>query len=147
MDKGRGELTVMEAVDHLAKMSELDLSTSHEDKEREDVLHLQEEVDWANPKEALASEPLLREIFTVLHRYLQELFDKERERLKDPETQKGIQALMLLVSEAVQKMDKYGALTSNGTPVSKLREYKELQKFYLSTVVRHLELHLPPEED
>lgn len=147
MDKGRDELTVMEAVDHLAKMSELNLPESHEDKELEDVLHLQAGIDWANPKEALASEPLLKEIFTVLHRYLQDLFDKERERLKDPETQKGIQALMLLVSEAVQKMDKFGALAPGGLLVSKLREYKELQKFYLSTVVRHFELYLPPEED
>lgn len=147
MDKSRGELTVMEAVDHLTKMSELDLSIPVEEKEVADILHISGDIDWANPKEVLAYEPLIKEIFRVLHHYLQELFDKERERLKDPDTQRGIQALMLLASEAAQKMDKFSSLTGSEKMISKLKEYKELQKFYLNTIVRHLELHLPPEEE
>lgn len=110
--RSRGSsITLMEAFDHLSDMTE--------------------EGNWSDSKQALQNQPLVKEIFNVIHDYLRKFCDEDPARLKDPETLKGLQSIMLLVSDATQKMDQKLA-------VSKLQEFKSLQKFYLEKIAKRI---------
>lgn len=136
MKKGEGDLTLQKAMDHLINMSEIDMENREETKESVDFLHLKE-IDWANPKAALANEPLIKEILRTLRQYLEDLMQKERAQLQeDRDLQNGVRAMMALVEESVKKMDAYGAIAAAGRPISKLSEYKELRDFYLNVIVK-----------
>lgn len=130
MHKGRSpeELSVIEAVDNLSNMSEIDLKVSIDTEMGEEF---GEEINWRDPRQALRNEPALKETFRVVHRYLQNIVRQERASLKDTQTQKGIQAIMLIAQEAVHKMDRYAALYPDQyKPISHLKEYKDLEKYY-----------------
>ncbi len=145
MKKGEGDLTLQEAIDHLINMSEIDMKDREETKEAIDSLTFKK-IDWANPKAALANEPLIREIFLALRQYLKNLFETEREKLKeDRDVQNGLRAMMSLVEESVKKMDTYGAIAAAGRLVSHFPEYRELQDFYLNTVVKEFGREFSPE--
>lgn len=131
----------MEAVNNLSNMSEIDLKTPIETTEEE----TDESINWRNPRQALRNEPLVKETFRVLHRYLQNMVRKDQNSLKDPQTQRGVQAIMLLATEAVAKMDKYAALyPETYQPISKLKEYTDLQKYYRQQILRQMP---KPKED
>ncbi len=127
------ELSVMEAVDNLSNMSEIDLKASMIE---EDEGEFSTEINWRDPKQALRNEPAVKETFRVLHRYLQNMVRRDRTILDDPQTLKGIQAIMLLASEAVRKMDRFAALyPKEYKAISKLKEYTDLQKYYQQQVL------------
>lgn len=122
----RHPITVIEAVDHLSSLAEIDASTSSTDHVR------------AKRDELIAT-------FHVIHSYLQNLYEKEKGQLKDPEMQRAVQAIMILTSEAVQKMDQYGG------KIAESQEYQQLQAFYLNKVAKRfrqpVEIQQPWEEE
>ncbi len=127
--RNKEELSVMEAVDILSNMSEVDLKTPIDLDSEEEEVSL--EINWRDPRHALRNEGAIKETFRVLHRYLQNIVRKDRQILNDPQTMKGIQAIILLAHEAVQKMDKFAALSPQRyKPISKLKEYTDLRKYY-----------------
>ncbi|MDN3506473.1 MAG: hypothetical protein P0S96_04515 [Simkaniaceae bacterium] len=134
LGRDKDELSVMEAVNNLSNMSEIDVKAPFE--EGEEVIS--EEIDWSDPRQALQNEDLVKETFRVLHRYLQNMVRKDQNSLKDPQTQRGVQAIMLLASEAAAKMDKFSALHSKGVKISKLKEYTDLQKYYRQHILRQM---------
>ncbi|NGX37323.1 MAG: hypothetical protein K1000chlam2_00477 [Chlamydiae bacterium] len=143
MDKGRGEeeLSVMEAVDNLSNMAEIDLKAVPLDIEEEKI---STKVNWRDPRQALRNEPLVKETFRILHRYLQNMVRRDRNAIKDTETQKGINAIMHLAREAVMKMDRYVSLyPKRYKPISKLKEYTDLEKYYRQEILGQI----PPTED
>nr|NGX48145.1 hypothetical protein [Chlamydiota bacterium] len=142
LGRDKEELSVMEAVNNLSNMSEIDLKAPI-DLEGEEVFST--EVNWRDPRQALRNEGLVKETFRVLHRYLQNMVRRDRNSLKDPQTQKGVQAIMLLASEAVQKMDRYASLyPDHYKPISKLKEYTDLQKYYRQQILNQMP---KPEEE
>lgn len=135
-EKGEERLTLMEAVDQLSSMSEIDIQGRVE----EEPLEMEKVgiIDWTNPRQALQNIDLINETFVTIHRYLQSLTENEKVRLKNPEMQKGIQAIMLIVEEAVKKMDRYAALyDEKHKPLSSLEEYKNLKKFYKQQIQKY----------
>ncbi len=112
-DDDFGGFTIMEAVDNLSLMAELDVTSAPEE---------------ISP--FLENPDAVRATFRVLLSYLMHIYQKEKGELKDPEMQRGIQAMMVLANEAAQKMDRAGK------EVSTLQEYQDLQKFYLEKVVK-----------
>jgi hypothetical protein len=125
------ELTILEAVDHLSALAELDqkggVAAFDKDKERGRV----------------------RESFRAVHRYLQKVYETEREELGDLETQRGIHAVMVLAGEAAQKVDKFTALFKGVAEVgsaTELTEYKELQQFYLTKIIKRFQHAMQQEE-
>ncbi len=137
MDIGRGkeELSVMEAVDNLSNMAEIDLKVPIDLDEEE----ISTEINWRDPKQALRNEDLVKETFRVLHRYLQNMVRRDRSTLRDPQIQKGIQAIMAIATEAVQKMDRFAALyPGQYNPISKLKEYTDLQKYYRQQILEQM---------
>jgi len=135
LGRDKEELSVMEAVNNLSNMSEIDLKAPIEEGGEAII---SDEIDWRDPKQALQNEELVQETFRVLHRYLQNMVRRDQNSLKDPQTQRGVQAIMLLASEAVTKMDKYCSLHSKGKGISKLKEYTDLQKYYRQHILRQM---------
>ncbi len=115
----KSKITVLEAVDNLSHLAELDI----------------EEAKWLDPAKIEENQETIRETFRTLNFYLQHLYQKERAELNNSQMQKGLQAMMQLAGEAVDKVEKYTELFKGAhvqeEPIS---EYKQLQHFYLSKV-------------
>ena len=145
MKKKREGLSVVEAVDNLSTMAELDISALPQEGELT-VLPIEKEYDFAR---VVQDREAVRETFRVIHDYLEHLYNREKGELKDPEMQRGIQAIMVLAGEAAQKMDKYSAVFKGalkGESVSQLKEYKMLQQLYLTKIVKRFHKTLEKEE-
>lgn len=142
------KLTLMDAVDNLSSMAELDTVSAEEAKET--GIEQSHAVKWLTPSEGTEKQEEVKETFRVLHKYLQHVYQEERSRLKDPETQKGIQAIMVLAGEAASKVDRYTDifLSARGKKsVSELKEFQDLQKFYLSRIIKRFQETLEAEEE
>jgi len=140
-EKDSDELSMMEAVNILSNMSEIDVKDFSE-KEKlkgESAEEMSTDINWKDPRQALLHQPIVRETFRILHRYLQNMMRKDQNIFKDKQTMKGIQALMILAQEAVTKMDKYAKLNlDKSKPVSGLKEYTDLQKYYKQQILKQM---------
>jgi hypothetical protein len=146
--KSDGELTILEAVDNLSAMAELDVASG------EEPIHIEpgEETDkrqWLDPTHQEENREVVKQTFRVIRNYLQHVYDKDKEHLKDPETQKGIHAIMLLAGEAAQKVDKFtsifkGAHEKEG--VAHLKEYQDLKQFYMNKIIKKFQQALETED-
>ncbi|MGC1878434.1 MAG: hypothetical protein WA678_03550 [Rhabdochlamydiaceae bacterium] len=151
--KGHAELSIMEAVDNLSHMVEIDLSIS---EEPEKPLELTEEqlsermatISWHHPEYDAYNRERIKETFQAIFKYVKDLYEKGKDQLKDEETQRGIQAMMLLASEAAQKIDNFTGIfkSDKGESVTELHEYKELQHFYLTKIVQRFPKIMEREE-
>lgn len=152
--KGHGELSVIEAVDNLSNMAELDLSIPEEkavpEERTEDQIREQMLVrSWRDPAYYTYNRERVKDTFRTVLKYMQELYEKDKGQLRDVETQRGIQALMLLAGEAAQKIDKFTEIfkgEKEGESVTELKEFKELQHFYLTKVVQRFQTIMETEE-
>ncbi len=119
--KKRGRVNILEAVDNLSHLADLDVE--------------KKETPWMDPAKMEENQEVIRETFRTLTAYLHHVYQKERTELKNPQTQKGLKAMMQLAGEAVEKVDKYTRLFKGtqfkGEPIP---EYRQLQQFYLSKV-------------
>lgn len=119
--KKRARITVLEAVDNLSHLAELNEGPK--------------ETEWLDPAKVQENQDAIRETFVTLTHYLQHLYQKEREELKNPQTQKGIQAMMQLAGEAVDKVGRFTKLFRGAHAREEaIPEFKQLQHFYLSKV-------------
>jgi hypothetical protein len=120
--KKRVRITVLEAVDNLSHLADLNIEKK-------------EETEWTDPAKLQENQDAVRETFRTLTAYLQHLYQKERDELDNPQMQKGIQAMMQLAGEAVEKVGKYTKLfKGTHTQEGAIPEFKQLQQFYLSKV-------------
>ncbi|MBI3237085.1 MAG: hypothetical protein HYZ48_05250, partial [Chlamydiales bacterium] len=135
------EISVMEAVDYLTHMAEIDLSYAGGKKQKtievcdwEMQEMPQEDLSWGGDLEHLGrSREKMRETFKAILIYLKYVYEKQKGHLRDLHAQKGIQAIMLLASEAASKMDQYTeAFTEQKKHQSlfELKEYQEMQQYY-----------------
>ena len=138
------ELTVMDAVDNLTHMAEIDPNRpALEEVESaeltdEQVSERLNALSWQDPEYYLYNRERVKETFNVIQGYLKQIFEKEKEQLRDVHTQKGIQAIMLLVAEAAQKMDLYAEKAVGGKKeekIANLKEYQELQHYYQTKIL------------
>lgn len=138
------ELSVMDAVDNLTHMAEIDVIGSSEGKE--DLLQLTEEqisqrlqsLSWHDPEYFLFNRERIKETFRVILNYLKGIYEKEKGHLREADTQRAIQAIILLAAEAAQKMDKYTEKvtgTKKEESITHLKEYVELQQFYQTKIL------------
>ncbi len=142
--QNRDTMTVMDAIENLSKLAELDLPASSVEADRDLVPAYVEEhsARWLDTSHLVESSETVKETFLTIRNYLEHLYKREKGHLKDPEMQRGVQAIMILAGEAAQKLEKYTSLFKGARPSGKvvmLKEYQELQKFYLSKVVKRFE--------
>ena len=141
LGRGEEELSVMEAVDYLSNMTEIDVKDAIDFEEDE----LSTEINWRDPKQALQNEAIVKETFRVIHRYLQNMVRNDQNCLKDADMMKGVQAIILLADEAVEKLDEFAALHPKTlTSFTKLKEYTDLKKYYRQQMLK--QMPMPPEE-
>ncbi len=128
----RRKLSVLEAVDNLSNLAGLDVESK-------------EETSWLDPAQIQNNEEKIKETFTAINEYLRHLYQKERSELKNPQTLRGLQAMMQLAGEAMDKVGKYTNVFKETLNQEKpIAEYQQLQQFYLSKIVTKKEAQ--PEE-
>ncbi len=144
--KGHHELTVMDAVDNLSHMAELDRTAPEEAAAKalteEEIAERLNALSWHDPNYYAYNKDRIRETFAALLKYMQGLYDKDKGHMREEQVQRGIQAMMLLAGEAAQKVDHFTGIFK-GESVADLREFKDLQQFYLTKVVQRF--HILPE--
>lgn len=138
--KERG-LSILDALENLnilveadsldeIELSDNDLLISHKE-ERENGLR---DIYWvrAGPDEQTLG--VIRETFRTVHDYLLKFYDSMKIGRDTKRLVEGINTVMVLVGEAAKKLDRFGALFKQR--VSEFQEYKELQNFYRSRVIK-----------
>jgi hypothetical protein len=120
--KKKGQITVLEAVDTLSHLADLDVERP-------------EQVEWLDPAKIEENQAVIRETFQTINSYLQHMYQKDRQELTRPKTQKGIRAMMQLAGEAVDKVGQYTELFQGAHAKDEtISEFKKLQQFYLTKV-------------
>jgi hypothetical protein len=120
--KKKGQITVLEAVDTLSHLADLDVERP-------------EQVAWLDPAKVEENQAVIRETFKTINSYLQHMYQKDRQELNRPKTQKGIRAMMQLAGEAVDKVGQYTGLFQGAHAKDEtISEFQKLQQFYLTKV-------------
>jgi hypothetical protein len=114
--------TVLEAVDTLSHLADLDVEKP-------------EQVEWLDPAKVEENQAVIQDTFRTINSYLQHMYQKDRQELSRPQTQKGIHAMMQLAGEAVDKVGQYTGLFQGAHAKDEtITEFKKLQQFYLTKV-------------
>jgi hypothetical protein len=135
------ELTVMEAVEHLSSLAELDLKSPQ--------AVVVGKINWLDSQNSEEKRDTIKQSFRVVNNYLHHLYEKDKGRLKDVEMQRGVQSIMALVGEAAQKLDRYTSFFKGAdkkASVTHLKEYQDLQKYYLTKIINRFQKSLESEE-
>jgi len=133
--KSRESLSILEAVDQLSQMAELDKTPF---TEKGALL-------WQDPAYHNYHREQVKEAFQAVLSYLQAIYEKEQDELREKDVQTGIQALVVLAREAAEKIDKHTTLFSKES-VTELKEYKELYHFYQTKIAQRFHLSPLPEK-
>lgn len=139
-------LSIIEAVETLSSIADLELDKGVGVAKQHEIVFDNEKVTyktvhWLHQQDASATVSLVRETFRVILHYLKQFYRKEYGYVTDPKTVEGIKTIMVLVGEAAKKLDKYTAVfhLSQQQSVTELKEYKQLQDFYLSKIARKID--------
>ena len=104
-------------------------------------------LSWHGAEYHQFNQERIRESYRAIFKYLKDLFEKDKGQLRDEETQRGVQAMMLLAAEAAHKIDNYTDIfKKEGESVTELKEYKELQQYYLTKIVQRHQKTMESEE-
>ncbi len=139
-------LSVMEAMEELTRFAELD------EKKNVGLLlgkNLEEFEELSDPAHREENQEKVKETFRVLHTYLKQVYEKEEPELEDITTRQGIQAIMSMANEAAQKIDRCTALFKGRhgeEGIQDLKEFKDLQEFYLKKIMKKFHAALAKEE-
>lgn len=139
-------LSLLEAVEALSSIADLEMDRDVGIAQRHDLI-LQETpltyrtVHWLHRQGAEDTVDMVKEIFRVILNYLKDYYNKEYQAVTKPQTIEGIKTIMVLVGEAAKKLDRYTHLfhQTKAKSVMELKEYKQLQEFYLSRIARKLD--------
>src|SRR5690242_15860836 len=128
--KKQNRLSLMEAVDNLSLLAELSSPSEREGSQPAEFLEEQSE-DHIDKRSWYAVEDLsfnvqkARNTFSILYNYLKNLYETEEDQLRDPEMQKGIQAIMLLAMEAAVNLSTFFAQMPEAKNIERITEWPE----------------------
>ena len=138
-------LSVLEAVDNLSEIAELsEQVTLYTSKRAEEIEKEKPVYKWLDPKREELNKDRIKETFNAVHEYLERIYEYDPKSLMQTETQQGIASIMNLVDEASAKADKHIQMFqgSKQKSIKHLREYQDLQNFYLNKVAKRF-LNMP----
>ena len=139
--KGHGELSVIEAVDNLSNMAELDLSIPKKKQSLKSAPKTRSaNICKCSPGAIPLTTPITgsgsKTPFAPSSSTCKSCTKKTKGSCAMSKRSGGIQALMVLAGEAAQKIDKFFTDIfkgeKEGESVTELKEFKELQHFYLT---------------
>lgn len=145
----RAGISVIEAMDNLTHMAELDVNSTPAAIQKERVELTEEQVSeqllslsWQNPEYAVYNRERVKETFHVILNYLKQLYTKDKGHLRDLQTQRGIQAIMILAKEAAEKMDQFTAFFKGEKEesITQIKEYQDLLHFYENKILQRFQL-------
>lgn len=130
-NKKRAQITALEAVDHLSHLADLRAA---------------EKSEWLDPHKIEENQELIKATLRTLNSYLRHLYYKERGELEEEPTQKGLQAMMQLAGEAIDRVERLTNLFKGARSREEaLPEYQQLQNFYLSKIFSKVKKKKPDE--
>ena len=126
-------LTLVEAVETLSSIADMDMR--HEKKINDKA------IQWVQGRDAQETITLVKDIFKVILNHLRKFYSKQSNKTQDSQKFEGIKTLMVLVGEAAKKLDRFTTLFQKTKlkSVTDLREYKQLQEFYISRIARKID--------
>lgn len=138
-------LSVMEAVEALESISELDFGreidlASEEEIQAQNRQVILKAAKWTRKEGFREAVDLIRKTFHVVLQHLQ-TFYKKPSLTPGSTMEEGAKTIMLLVGDVAQKLDRFTTLFkgTNAKSVKALREYKQLQNFYLNRIARKID--------
>lgn len=145
-EKHESNLSLIDAVEALSSIADLELDrdvgiAQRHDLVVQDVPLTYRTVHWLHRQGSDETMQIVRDIFRVILGYLREFYNKEYRSVTQPEKMEGIKTIMVLVGEAAKKLDKYTHLfhQHKSKSVTELKEYKQLQEFYLTRIARKID--------
>lgn len=141
-----GGLTLVEAVEALSNIAEMEWDHSLGITHDHDISIQGEKINyrtvhWLHRHNAEENIELVKDVFKVVLNYLKHFYKYDYSLVTDSKTLDGIKTIMVLVGEAAKKIDKYTKLFHEKHPqsVTDLKEYKQLQEFYLRKISRTID--------
>ncbi len=141
-------VSVMEAVETLADIGDLDFEKEVSIAKKNEINEQNRQVTELTAKKLhLENEDpdttirALREAFHIVLEYVRNFYKPDQNHSTKEESAEGVKTIMVIVGEAVQRLDKYTTLFSHTKEktVAHLKEYKQLQEFYLSHISRKID--------
>lgn len=137
--KLKDEMSILEAVDFLSSLSEIDVTISPRalSVEEKDSLHPHR---WLDQNLIAKNQEIVSQAFVSIHHYLQEIQAKHPEQLKDSHILKGLQSILAILDEAVEKIEKFTDLfkeSPNLESLMDLEEYRKLQEYVTAFILPH----------
>ncbi len=133
-------LSLMEAVETLSNIVEFDWEMERGEEGEKKPRKPTDFTQWFDAQNFDENRVKMREIFKVILHHLRDVYNKKGPS-KDPKTIEGIKTIMVLVGEAAKKLDKYTTLFHQvkNKSITDLKEYKNLQEFYLRRIARKID--------
>ena len=141
------KMSIMDAVDNLSEIAEIDIATEKEGHSIGVIKNLHN-LNNLEDKEKEATLSIVKGSFKTVHNYFEHLYSKDKGDLKDRNVQHKIKAIMVLASEAADKLDKCTTLfkdTYQEGKIKEIREYKDLHNFYIKKILKRFEAVLASE--
>lgn len=145
-NKFEGSLSLVEAVETLSNIADMDLDKEVGIAKIHNFVMGDENVSyrtihWLHKNNTDETIGFVKEVFKVVLNYLKNFYRNDYTLVTDNKTLDGIKTIMVLVGEAAKKIDKYTQLfhEQHVQSVTELREYKQLQDFYLRKISRTID--------
>ena len=145
-EKHGSNISLIDAVETLSHIADLEYDqeigiTETHDLKFQDQVFTYRTVHWLHPHGAELTLSVVKNVFRSILNYLKSYYENEYSYVTNPQTIEGIKTIMVLVGEAAKKLDKYTHFFqhSQSKSVTQLKEYKQLQEFYLTRIARKID--------
>lgn len=139
-------LSILDAVEALSEIADLEFEkevSQASKKEREEqnrlvCMRINKWIENENPDDTIK---LVKNTFHIILDYLKNFYTRDWRFRRNKRATEGVKNIMVLVGETAKKLDKYTTLfkRDKAKKVIDLKEYKQLQEFYLTRVARKID--------
>ncbi len=139
-------LSILDAVEALTEIADLEFEKEVDQASKKEVdkqnhlvnMRITKWIEIENPDETIK---LVKNTFHVILDYLKIFYTRDLRYRKNKRAVEGVKNIMVLVGETAKKLDKYTTLFKHtkAKKVKALKEYKQLQEFYLTRVARKID--------
>ena len=139
-------ISLVDAVETLSNIADLELEREIGVTQKHDLIIQGKSVTyrtvhWLEKVDPVMTMDRVKDIFRVVLNYLHNFYKQEYRYVGNKKALEGVKAIMVLVGEAAKKLDRYTTLFQGkkAKSVVNLKEYKELQEFYLTRIARKID--------
>lgn len=142
--KDDSALTLVDAIETLSNIADLQFDREIGLAQLHDLVLNDKElsyrtVHWVREEGADETLKIVKDTFRVILSYLKEFYKRKYAQVSYSKSVEGVKTIMILVGEAARKLDNNTSLQSWGYRITDLKEYKQLQEFYLSHIAKKID--------